>query len=156
MWRAYILDKNRNEQYPKAISCYNCGASGHYGDNCVEPRRIELRFCEDSAFNGNLLPPKYREKYQHEITRIKRDFERARRKAVEDSIPRKDRRAMNRERDRNLRRGNSSGNLSNGSSGSSGRDYKSSGNYSNGRDYYRDSLSRRDDYSGGNKRARRY
>lgn len=106
IWRSYVVLKNRKEKYPSSVYCYNCGAEGHYGDDCVEPRRIELRFVEDSAFNGNFLPSNMRSRYYKEISRLKHEHERARNRALEDSISRKDRRAMNREREKDYKRTN--------------------------------------------------
>lgn len=123
---------------------------------------MELRFCEDSAFNGILLPFQFKEKYNREISRLKRDREVARNRALDDSISRKDRRAMNREREKSLKRVNSGNSLNNnyresrgfrndrygGRNGNDSRDFDR-------RDSYKDNRYRRDDDFYGFKRYNR-
>lgn len=53
------------------ISCYNCGEEDHYGDDCPEPRHIQLRFVDPSAFTGRSLSGKHRTKYDANLRKHK-------------------------------------------------------------------------------------
>lgn len=75
IWRSYIVSKNAKTHYPDAVYCYNCGQSGHYGDDCFEPRRVQLRFVEDSAFTGRILPREYQNRYFDQVQADKRKHE---------------------------------------------------------------------------------
>lgn len=66
IWRSYKL-ANRNPYYPKNISCYNCAGKDHYGDECPNPRPIELRYIEESAFTGKNLEAGLSKRYDKSI-----------------------------------------------------------------------------------------
>lgn len=104
IWRSYIRKRDRSEHYPERVYCYNCGGEGHYGDDCLEQRRVELKYVEDSAFNGESLPEKCKERYFREISRLRREKERSRRRVVEKTMTRQEKRASIRKFD--SRRGN--------------------------------------------------
>ncbi|CAN6634444.1 protein Air1p [Trichomonascus vanleenenianus] len=63
IWRTYRYSRGEIK-LPEAIYCYNCGEKGHYGDDCPFPRRIPLRFVDKSAFTGDNLNSRLRQKYK--------------------------------------------------------------------------------------------
>uniref|UniRef100_A0A060T7Z0 ARAD1B23991p n=1 Tax=Blastobotrys adeninivorans TaxID=409370 RepID=A0A060T7Z0_BLAAD len=56
IWRQYKTAEPSKIVRPPSVSCYNCAEQGHYGDDCPKPRRVILRYREDSAFKGDNLP----------------------------------------------------------------------------------------------------
>jgi protein AIR1/2 len=66
IWRSYKLAK-RKPHYPESISCYNCARKGHYGDECRDPRTVELRYVEESAFTGKNLPVEMSTRYEKAV-----------------------------------------------------------------------------------------
>ncbi|CAI5760172.1 unnamed protein product [Candida verbasci] len=64
IWRSYII-KRKEEQKSISLpnmSCYNCGSSSHYGDECYAPRNSRIPNL-GSAFSGNNLPREFRGVY---------------------------------------------------------------------------------------------
>lgn len=134
IWRSYIVKKNTKTQYPSNIFCYNCGHHGHYGDDCYEPRRVQLRFVEDSAFTGKILPKQYQHQYFEKVAKDKRNYESNKHYSNEISASRKDKRVTYREREKDYRKNR--GNYNNNDSGnnSSWRDNRDNRDNRNSRD----------------------
>lgn len=63
IWRSYVGLHGGRVERPEVFSCYNCGGTSHYGDDCPEPRPVMLRFVEDTAFSGSNLPPELQRDY---------------------------------------------------------------------------------------------
>lgn len=64
IWRLYLtLPSASQETVLPVIFCYNCGAEGHYGDECTEYRSLRVPNLSGSAFSGSNLPKHLRELY---------------------------------------------------------------------------------------------
>lgn len=64
IWRLYLtLPTASEETVLPVVFCYNCGAEGHYGDECTEYRTLRVPNQGGSAFSGSNLPKHLRELY---------------------------------------------------------------------------------------------
>ncbi|ODQ67648.1 hypothetical protein NADFUDRAFT_14593, partial [Nadsonia fulvescens var. elongata DSM 6958] len=66
IWRSYMkkVGADVSAVDPKESTfCYNCGEKNHYGDDCIVPRVVTLRYQESSAFSGVNLPKQFVKAY---------------------------------------------------------------------------------------------
>ncbi|KAG0671049.1 hypothetical protein C6P45_001336 [Maudiozyma exigua] len=76
IWRVYLLrdDINQNKKTENGLSlnmdnifCYNCGTSGHFGDDCSERRSSRVPNEDGSAFSGENLSQVLKNEYYDNI-----------------------------------------------------------------------------------------
>lgn len=79
IWRVYLIkedkdDKKKSEskkQIPfDKIYCYNCGAQGHFGDDCDQRRSSRVPNDDGSAFSGDNLPAVLKKTYFNYINDV--------------------------------------------------------------------------------------
>ncbi|CCH61731.1 hypothetical protein TBLA_0F01890 [Henningerozyma blattae CBS 6284] len=84
VWRSYLLKEspensnNKNDTNTKKqsklsidfISCYNCGFSGHFGDDCRERRSSKVPIEDGSAFSGDNLAPSLKKEYYSLLNKV--------------------------------------------------------------------------------------